>query len=248
MQSPRLLTHSYNCSFSPSCVIPFLHDNFIKLSRGVGEVFSLFLSGLRRSSSSLLAAVVWFIPIGSPATASTMTLETYNNWVFHFVDEEFVLVQSRRDQEDSELLTFVFEKGRCHQARQIFEVFTMSNHPQLNLLLNEPLELRDNGSPAEGKVIHIQPHMGGNILLVDMGVYKNNDILKYYSYYERFRVTVTKHPLEQTIAINHLFDMPTSEWKIPDLKEVLQRAEHHCKRIPDPLVVSLFNPQKGGKI
>ena len=177
-----------------------------------------------------------------------MTLETYNNWVFHFVDEEFVLVQSRRDQEDSELLTFVFEKGRCHQARQIFEVFTMSNHPQLNLLLNEPLELRDNGSPAEGKVIHIQPHMGGNILLVDMGVYKNNDILKYYSYYERFRVTVTKHPLEQTIAINHLFDMPTSEWKIPDLKEVLQRAEQHCKRIPDPLVVSLFNPQKGRKI
>ena len=214
----------------------------------VGDVFSLFLSGLRRHSSSLLAAVVWFIPLGSPATASTMTLETYNNWNFHFVDEEFIFVQSRRDQEDSELLTFVLQKGRCHQARQIFEVFTMTNHPELDSLLDESLELRDNGSPAEGKVIHIHPHLGGSIILVDMGVYKNDDIFKYYSHYERFRVTVTKHPLEQSISINHLFDIPTSEWKTPDLKEVLDRAEQHCNRIPEPLVVSLFKPQKGRKV
>ena len=147
------------------------------------------------------------------------------------VEKEFVFAQSRRDNEESEILTFALQQGKCHQARQFFEVFTMTNHPQLDLLLDEELELRENGSPAEGKVIHIEPHLGGKIVLVDMGVYKNDDILKYYSYYNRFRVTVTKHPLEQSITLSNLFDVTTREWRLNDLEDVISRAEEHLSLI-----------------
>ena len=52
----------------------------------------------------------------------------------------------------------------------------MANHPELEQLMNKELQLRENGSPAEGKVIHIQPHKGGHLILVDMGYYKQEDV------------------------------------------------------------------------
>ena len=174
-----------------------------------------------------------------------MTLETFNNWKFHLVDDEFIFVQSRRDTENSEYLTFAFHKGSCNRARQFFEVYTVSEHPQLDLLLDETLELSENGSPAEGQVVHIEPYKGGKVVLIDMGVYKNEETQKYYSYYNRFRVTITKHPLEETIDLTQLFDAPTKEWKLPDITEVVKRAEAHCKNISKPMTAYKYEPQKG---
>ena len=232
------------------------HNSFEERGRRAEGFFSFILSGLRRYSSSLLTAVVFGIPLGIPAlatlflstTASAMTLETYNNWNFYLVEKEFIFAQSRRDTEGSEILTFALKKGKCYQSQQFFEVFTMTNHPQLDLLLDEELGLRENGSPTEGKVIHIQPHLGGKIVLVDMGVYKNDDILKYYSHYNRFRVTVTKHPLKESINLSNLFDVTTQEWKLNDLDSVIKRAEQHCERIPKPIVAHFHKSQKGLKI
>ena len=92
-----------------------------------------------------------------------MTLETFKNWHIQYLDEEFIFVQSHRDIQDSEILTFGFQKGRCERVSQFFELYTMANHPELEKLMNKELQLRENGSPAEGKVIHIQPHKGGHI-------------------------------------------------------------------------------------
>jgi len=256
VQRPHLnpLFSMYSTILSLSTKCP--NDSLEERGKKVEGVFSSILSGLRWYSSSLLTTVVFGIPLGIPTlaflflstAASAMTLETYNNWNFYLVEKEFVFAQSRRDNEESEILTFALQQGKCHQARQFFEVFTMTNHPQLDLLLDEELELRENGSPAEGKVIHIEPHLGGKIVLVDMGVYKNDDILKYYSYYNRFRVTVTKHPLEQSITLSNLFDVTTREWRLNDLEDVIRRAEEHCKRIPKPIVAYLPKSQKGRKI
>ena len=86
----------------------------------------------------------------------------------------------------------------------------MANHPELEQLMNKELQLRENGSPAEGKVVHIQPHKGGHIILVDMGYYKQEDVRDYYNYHKRFRVTVTQHPLEESIPLTNFCLLYTS--------------------------------------
>jgi hypothetical protein len=82
-----------------------------------------------------------------------------------------------------------------------------------------------------------------------MGYYKQEDVRDYYNYHKRFRVTVTQHPLEKSIPLTNLFDVPTQEWSIEDIQGVLDRAEYHCKRIPDPLLaLQSPNYKKGLKI
>ena len=84
-------------------------------------VFSFFLSGLRRLSSSLQTAVVFDMRKGIPALiislflttrVSGMPLETYQGWDYHLWEEDFILVQRPGELDsDVELLTFVLEKN-----------------------------------------------------------------------------------------------------------------------------------------
>ena len=258
MQRPRSTTLFSNYTLNLSFPTRYSYDSFEKKSRGAEGVFSYFLSVLWWQSSFLFFAATRFILLlGIPALislllstmASAMTLETFKNWHIQYLDEEFIFVQSHRDIKDSEILTFGFQKGRCERVSQFFELYTMANHPELEQLMNKELQLRENGSPAEGKVIHIQPHKGGHLILVDMGYYKQEDVRDYYNYHKRFRVTVTHHPLEESIPLTNLFDVPTQEWSIEDIQGVLDRAEYHCKRIPDPLLAhQSSNFKKGLKI
>ncbi len=257
MQRPRLISPFSNYSFSLSFPTRSLFDSFEKQRAKTERVFSFFLSVLRQRSSFLFLAVVRFLfPIGLPALislllstmASAMTLETFNNWNIQFIDEEFIFAQSHRDTEDKQILTFGFQKGKCNQVVQIFELYTMTNHPELEGLIDKELKLRENGSPTEGEVIHIQPHKGGHLVLVNLGHYKKEAIQDYYSFHKRFRVTVIQHPLGDSIPLTSLFDVLTHEWTIEDIQGIINRAEHHCRHIPEPILASqLSNSQKGLK-
>ena len=219
-------------------------------------VFSFFLSGLRRLSSSLQTAVVFDMRKGVPALiislflttrASGMPLETHQGWDFHLWEEDFILVQRPGELDsDVELLTFALKKNKCDVVVQLFELYTMTNHPDLELLLDTKVELRENGSPTDGKVIDVHPHKSEHIVLINMGHFRYNDIRDYYNYHQRFRVTITSHQL--TTPLDTLFDLPTKQWNIPHFQEVLDRAYDHCLKIPDPRLVKLSHPpQKGLK-
>jgi len=180
--------------------------------------------------------------------ALAMTLETYKNWNIQSLDEDYILAQSNHDLED-QILTFVMKKERCDRVVQLFEIFTMTNHPELELLIDKELQLRENGSPATGEVIDIIDHKGGHIVLVSMGHYKQKSIRDYYTFHKRFRVTVTKHPLGENISLMNLFDLPTHEWTVEDIKGVMDRAEYHCHQISNPMkTLVLLYTQKGPKI
>ena len=255
MQRPYSTSFFSNYSYALSFPTRYLFDSYKKNRRRVAGVFSFFLSVLwQRSSFLFLAAVRFIFTIGLPALislflstmASAMPLETFKNWNIQFLDDEFIFAQSHRDLEDNQILTFGFQKGRCDRVLQFFEIYTMTNHPELEKLMNKELKLRENGSPTEGEVIHIQPHKGGHIILVNLGHYKKEDVQKYYQFHKRFRVTVTQHPLGDNIPLINLFDIPTHEWAIEDIQGVMERAEYHCRRIPEPLLASqLWNSQKG---
>jgi len=176
-----------------------------------------------------------------------MPLETFQGWDFHLWEEDFILVQRPGELDsDIELLTFALKKNKCDVVVQLFELYTMTNHPDLELLLDTKVELRENGSPTDGKVIDVHPHKSGHIVLINMGHYRYNDIRDYYNYHQRFRVTITSHQL--TTPLDTLFDLPTKQWSIPHFQEVLDRAYDHCLKIPDPRLVKLSNPpQKGLK-
>ena len=232
------------------------HNREEQVCRRAEGVFSFFLSGLRRLSSSLQTAVgldkrkaipALIISLFLITPASGMPLETYQGWDFHLWEEDFILVQRPGELErDTELLTFIFEKNHCDQVMQLFEVYTLTNHPDLNRLLNTKVELRENGSPADGEVIDVQPYKAGHIVLINMGHYRYSDIRDYYDYHQRFRVTITNHQL--ITPLDTLFDLPTMQWSTPSFQEVLDRAQDHCRKIPDPRLVSLFPPtQKGPK-
>jgi len=232
------------------------HNREEEVSRRAEGVFSFFLSGLRRLASSLQPAVGFVMREGIPplaislfltTRASGMPLETYQGWDFHLWEEDFILVQ-RPGELDSqaELLTFVLEKNRCDRVVQLFELFTMTNHPDLERLLDTKVELRENGSPTDGTVIDVHPHKSGHIVLINMGHYRYSDIRDYYDYHQRFRVTITSHQL--TTPLDTLFDLPTKQWSIPHFQEALDRAYDHCLKIPDPRLVKLSHPpQKGLK-
>ena len=256
MQRPLLSTLFSNYSFSIlSYPTRSLFDSFEKSRRKVEGVFTSFLSILRQQSSLLFLAAVRFIfPLGFPTLislllstmASAMSLETVNNWNIHFLDGEFIFVQSHREFEDNQILTFGLQKGRCDRVLQFFELYTMANHPEIEQLMNKEIKLRENGSPTEGEVIDIQPHKGGHIILVNLGHYKKDDVQDYYNFHKRFRVTVTQHPLGDTIPLTNLFDILTHEWAIEDIQFVMDRAEYHCRRIPDSILASkLSDTQKG---
>ena len=225
------------------------HDRDQKVGWRAEGVFSFFLSELQRLSSSLPTAVAFDMRKGVPALiislflnsqAMGMPLETYQGWDYHLWEEDFILVQ-RPGELDSEveLLTFVLEKNHC-------ELYTMTNHPDLKRLLNTKVELRENGSPTDGKVIDVHPYKSGHIVLINMGHYRYNDIRDYYNYHQRFRVTITSHQL--TTPLNTLFDLPTKQWNVTNFQDVIDRAHDHCLKIPDPRLVKLSNsPQKGLK-
>ena len=232
------------------------HDRDQKVGWRAEGVFSFFLSELQRLSSSLPTAVAFDMQKGVPALiislflnsqAMGMPLETYQGWDYHLWEEDFILVQ-RPGELDSEveLLTFVLEKNHCDRVMQLFELYTMTNHPDLKRLLNTKVELRENGSPTDGKVIDVHPYKSGHIVLINMGHYRYNDIRDYYNYHQRFRVTITSHQL--TTPLNTLFDLPTKQWNVTNFQDVIDRAHDHCLKIPDPRLVKLSNsPQKGLK-
>jgi len=228
-----------------------------KASRRAEGVFSFFLSTLTRQlSSSLQTAVAFDMRKGIPALiislfltarAMGMPLETYQGWDYHLWEEDFILVQRPGEiDSEAELLTFVLEKNHCDRVIQLFELFTLSNHPDLERLENTKVELRENGSTTDGKVIDVQPHKAGHIVLINMGHYRYSDIRDYYNYHKRFRVTITSHQL--SAPLNTLFDLPTKQWSVPNFQDVIDRAYDHCLKIPNPRLVKFSNTlQKGLK-
>ena len=229
------------------------------MKRSVGEQrgffhFSFLLT--QRLFSSLQTAVAFDIRKGIPALiislfltarAMGMPLETYQGWDYHLWEEDFILVQRPGEiDSEAELLTFVLEKNHCDRVIQLFELFTLSNHPDLERLENTKVELRENGSTTDGKVIDVQPHKAGHIVLINMGHYRYSDIRDYYNYHKRFRVTITSHQL--TAPLNTLFDLPTKQWSVPNFQDVIDRAYDHCLKIPNPRLVKFSNTlQKGLK-
>ena len=80
-----------------------------------------------------------------------------------------------------------------------------------------------------------------------MGSYGHETIKEYYTFHKRSRLTVTDVPVEEPVALRTFIDLPTIQWAMPQVEEVMDRAHKHCKKIPDPIMANLNYSQKGLK-
>jgi len=230
------------------------HDIWLKASRGAEGVFSWFLSSLRQLSSSLITAVdamkrtaiLTLAGMLTLSAAQAMPLETLNEWELHLYDKELILAQRSGEVTNGDRLFFVFRKDRCNEAIQIFEMYTTSTHPSVTNLLETKLEMTENGSPIEGKVVDVTPFLSGNVVLVELGVFTNDELIRYYSVHRRFEVEITHHHLQKNVPVNMIFDVPVNEWKIPDIQQLIERASYHCERIPNETSAHLQLTQPKG--
>ena len=74
-----------------------------------------------------------------------MTLEKFNGWNIQLLEEEMIAIERSGDVEDSENIIFVMTKNNCDRVLQFFELFTLSDHPDLTKLLDKEIELQENG-------------------------------------------------------------------------------------------------------
>jgi len=230
------------------------HDIWLKASRGAEGVFSWFLSSLRQLSSSLITAVdamkrtaiLTLAGMLTLSAAQAMPLETLNEWELHLYDKELILAQRSGEVTNGDRLFFVFRKDRCNEAIQIFEMYTTSTHPSVSNILETKLEMKENGSPIEGMVVDVSPFLAGNVVLVELGIFPNEERIRYYSVHRRFEVEITHHHLQKNVPVNMIFDVPVNEWKIPDIQQLIERASYHCERIPNETSVHLQLTQPKG--
>ena len=218
-------------------------------------VFSWFLSVLRLVSSSCKYAVVQrgkyliLILISSffISTTSAMTLEKFHGWNIQLLEEEMIAIERSGDIEDSENIIFVMTKNNCDRVLQFFELFTLSTHPDLTKLIDQEIELQENGQTTTGMVVEIYPYKNGHMILIGMGSYGHETIKEYYTFHKRSRLTVTDVPVEEPVALRTFIDLPTIQWAMPQVEEAMDRAHKHCKKIPNPIMANLNYSQKGLK-
>ena len=216
-------------------------------------VFSWFLSVLRLVSSSCKYAVVqrgkYLILILTSSffisTTSAMTLEKFHGWNIQLLEEEMIAIERSGDIEDSENIIFVMTKNNCDRVLQFFELFTLSTHPALTKLIDQEIELQENGQTTTGMVMEIYPYKNGHMILIGMGSYGHETIKEYYTFHKRSRLTVTDVPVEEPVALRTFIDLPTIQWAMPQIEEAMDRAHKHCKKIPDPIMAILNYSQKG---
>ena len=217
-------------------------------------VFSWFLSVLRLVSSSKYAVVqrgkyliLIFTASFFISTTSAMTLENFHGWNIQLLEEEMIAIERSGDIEDSENIIFVMTKNNCDRVLQFFELFTLSNHPDLTKLIDQEIELLENGHTTTGMVMEIYPYKNGHMILIGMGSYGHETIKEYYTFHKRSRLTVTDVPVEEPVALRTFIDLPTIQWAMPQIEEAMDRAHKHCKKIPDPIMANLNYSQKGLK-
>jgi hypothetical protein len=217
-------------------------------------VFSWFLSVLRLVSSSKYAVVQrgkYLILILTSSffisTTSAMTLEKFHGWNIQLLEEEMIAIERSGDIEDSENIIFVMTKNNCDRVLQFFELFTLSTHPDLPKLIDQEIELQENGHTTTGMVMEIYPYKNGHMILIGMGSYGHETIKEYYTFHKRSRLTVTDVPVEEPVALRTFIDLPTIQWAMPQVEEAMDRAHKHCKKIPNPIMAHLNYSQKGLK-
>ena len=217
-------------------------------------VFSWFLSVLRLVSSSKYAVVqrgkyliLIFTSSFFISTTSAMTLEKFHGWNIQLLEEEMIAIERSGDIEDSENIIFVMTKNNCDRVLQFFELFTLSTHPDLTKLIDQEIELLENGHTTTGMVMEIYPYKNGHMILIGMGSYGHETIKEYYTFHKRSRLTVTDVPVEEPVALRTFIDLPTIQWAMPQIEEAMDRAHKHCKKIPDPIMANLNYSQKGLK-
>ena len=171
-------------------------------------VFSWFLSVLRLVSSSKYAVVqrgkyliLIFTSSFFISTTSAMTLEKFHGWNIQLLEEEMIAIERSGDIEDSENIIFVMTKNNCDRVLQFFELFTLSTHPDLTKLIDQEIELQENGHTTTGMVMEIYPYKNGHMILIGMGSYGHETIKEYYTFHKRSRLTVTDVPVEEPVAL-----------------------------------------------
>ncbi len=176
-----------------------------------------------------------------------MTLEKFHGWNIQLLEEEMIAIERSGDIEDSENIIFVMTKNNCDRVLQFFELFTLSTHPDLTKLIDQEIELQENGHTTAGIVMEIYPYKNGHMILIGMGSYGHETIKEYYTFHKRSRLTVTDVPVEEPVALRTFIDLPTIQWAMPQIEEAMDRAHKHCKKIPDPIMANLNYSQKGLK-
>jgi len=248
------LTSSY--SFSNQTIINKLLvllsfiDHVLVICRNLFRRFVLSFTSLKfnginplikiqNSSSLAIFALVSSCLLANIAKSGEFKdLEKFHSWKIEQYNDSEISISTNGEIVHGDTLIFRLVKNKCDSVGQLFTIYTTSNHQQINNLKNKTLSITDNGIQLDAEVILVSQAMSGHIVTINMGHFKKEEIIRYYSAYERFQMSILDiHHLESIgiFKAKDFFDIPVNFWKTPHIDDALTIGQAYCEQLSNNL-------------
>jgi hypothetical protein len=190
------------------------------------------------SSLVILALVTPFLLFHTAKAGEFKDLEKFYNWEIEQYNEDSIVISTYGEIIYGDTLFFRIVKKDCNSIEQLFTLYTTSNHEKINTLKNKILSITDNGVQQNARVIYVKPAMSGHIITFDMGSFQKEEIIRYYTTYQRFQMSILDiHQLEDvgSFKAKDFFDIPVNFWNTPYIDDALTIGQAYCKQLGNNL-------------
>tara|TARA_B100000575_G_scaffold259298_1_gene231453 strand:- start:55 stop:576 length:522 start_codon:yes stop_codon:yes gene_type:complete len=121
---------------------------------------------------------------------------------------------------------FIFFRKNCNTVQQVFSFYTTQPNNFKNLK-GKVIVVEYNGTKIGGRIITSKKAMRGNIVMISLGSYEKDFILKHHQNIQEIAIKLLDG---NGITITDYFDTLKNVWLIEDISKHFESAFKSCSR------------------